>query len=384
MLRRAFLLAALGAAVLAAPAPAATDYLATGGSVFTSLRPTGIGLPQLGASGTVGAGDLPSALRTYHDGGQYDRDLADVAGAAQDYLDARLNGGDDGAASTSTPAPRPCAERRRRRRRSAPAARPARPAGRRRPTAAGTKCTTKYLRDQARQGQGRALPAQGHVPEAEDDRQALRRRQARDRPRHRRDLAVQLRRAGRVELLLDRHRDPRRGRDRHGDRPDARALQGRARPRRRGLLRHRPPVAHRRRDPEQPQVGRLQPGLGRPAVQAHRPGHRGLQVRRPRRDRGQGLRHPRSTSATRSPTSTAATPTARSSSPTPITSSRIDSHVAEEHNAAWPPVTSTKRSRSRTCSPRVTPTRSTSPACRTSSAPRSASTSSARTRSPRA
>src|SRR5690349_17699305 len=105
MLRRACLLAVLGTAALSASAPAATDYLATSGSVFTSLRPTGVGLPQLGASGTVGAGDLPAALRTYHDGGQYDRDLADVAGAAQDYLDARLNGASDAAASTSTPAP---------------------------------------------------------------------------------------------------------------------------------------------------------------------------------------------------------------------------------------------------------------------------------------
>ncbi|WP_051223826.1 HAD family acid phosphatase [Conexibacter woesei] len=150
MLRRAFLLGALGAAVLAAPAPAATDYLATGGSVFTSLRPTGIGLPQLGASGTVGAGDLPSALRTYHDGGQYDRDLADVAGAAQDYLDARLNGDADGAASTSTPAPAP-----------APSASGggaatgggSSPASSRQ-TAAGTRCTTRYVR--IKRAKGRA------------------------------------------------------------------------------------------------------------------------------------------------------------------------------------------------------------------------------------
>jgi hypothetical protein len=148
MLRRAFLLGALGAAVLAAPAPAATDYLATGGSVFTSLRPTGIGLPQLGASGTVGAGDLPSALRTYHDGGQYDRDLADVAGAAQDYLDARLDGDDDGAASTSTPAPGSSSSGGGSAGTQGGASGGTTGTGGRttRPAAAGTKCTTKYVR----------------------------------------------------------------------------------------------------------------------------------------------------------------------------------------------------------------------------------------------
>ena len=146
MLRRALLLAVLGTASLAASAPAATDYLATGGSVFTSLRPTGVGLPNVGATGTVGAGDLPSALRTYHDGGQYDKDLADVAGAAQDYLDARLNGDDDTTASSSAPAP------------GSPGgggsasggsgATTTTGAGGRttRPAAAGTKCTTKYVR----------------------------------------------------------------------------------------------------------------------------------------------------------------------------------------------------------------------------------------------
>jgi hypothetical protein len=151
MLRRASALAVLGAAACCAPAGAATDYLATGGSVLTSLRPTGVGLPSVGASGTLGAGDLPGALRTYHDGGQYDKDLADVAGAAQDYLDARLRGESDAGASTSTPAPSTT---------SGGGAgggsgssgsggsgtTPAGGTTTRRPDAAGTKCTTKYVR----------------------------------------------------------------------------------------------------------------------------------------------------------------------------------------------------------------------------------------------
>jgi hypothetical protein len=148
MLRRASLLAVFGTAALAASAPAATDYLATGGSVFTSLRPTGIGLPQIGASGTIGAGDLPSALRTYHDGGQYDRDLADVAGAAQDYLDARLNGDDDSSASTSTPSPSSPSSP------SSPTTGAGSSPTSRRQTAAGTRCITRYVR--IRRAKGKA------------------------------------------------------------------------------------------------------------------------------------------------------------------------------------------------------------------------------------
>jgi hypothetical protein len=92
---RSLLAALLLALVLAAVAVAAgvgdspTTYPATGGR-YVGVRPTGVGLPQIGSSGTVGAGELVKAVRDYHDSGRYDRDLAAVDGSAQSYLDARL------------------------------------------------------------------------------------------------------------------------------------------------------------------------------------------------------------------------------------------------------------------------------------------------------
>jgi hypothetical protein len=51
-----------------------------------SIRATGVGVPQIGEQGTVGIADLASALRTYHDGGQYESDLASVDGQAQSFM----------------------------------------------------------------------------------------------------------------------------------------------------------------------------------------------------------------------------------------------------------------------------------------------------------
>jgi hypothetical protein len=51
-----------------------------------SVRPTGVGLPLIGAHGTVGAADYVPDLRAYHDSGQYGRDLATVDGRAKKYL----------------------------------------------------------------------------------------------------------------------------------------------------------------------------------------------------------------------------------------------------------------------------------------------------------
>jgi putative acid phosphatase of HAD superfamily subfamily IIIB len=51
-----------------------------------SIRPTGVGVPQIGEQGTVGISDLASALRSYHDGGQYEADLATVDGQAGAFL----------------------------------------------------------------------------------------------------------------------------------------------------------------------------------------------------------------------------------------------------------------------------------------------------------
>jgi hypothetical protein len=93
---RPTLLACLAVLALAAGALAAgvgdspTEYPAKGGSYF-GVRATAVGLPQTGATGTVGAGELVKSLRDYHDSGRYDRDLAAVDAAARSYLDARLS-----------------------------------------------------------------------------------------------------------------------------------------------------------------------------------------------------------------------------------------------------------------------------------------------------
>ena len=83
------LVLAIGAVAIAA-GDGPTLYSAKGGS-YVSVRPTGVGLPQMGISGTVGAGELVKALRDYHDSGQYDKDLAAVDSTARAYLDYRLS-----------------------------------------------------------------------------------------------------------------------------------------------------------------------------------------------------------------------------------------------------------------------------------------------------
>jgi HAD superfamily, subfamily IIIB (Acid phosphatase) len=71
-----------GAVALAAQRGGAVPYRGASGSTFTSVRPTGVGLPQIGEPGTVGADDLTDALRRYHDSGAHERDLSPVDGAA--------------------------------------------------------------------------------------------------------------------------------------------------------------------------------------------------------------------------------------------------------------------------------------------------------------
>jgi predicted secreted acid phosphatase len=51
-----------------------------------SIRATGVGLPQIGEQGTVGASDLTSALRSYHDGGLYESDLSAVDTQARTFM----------------------------------------------------------------------------------------------------------------------------------------------------------------------------------------------------------------------------------------------------------------------------------------------------------
>jgi HAD superfamily, subfamily IIIB (Acid phosphatase) len=61
-----------------------------GAQTVYGLRPTAVGLPQVGESGTVGVNALTGPLRAYHDSGAYERDLAAVDGAARNYLAQRL------------------------------------------------------------------------------------------------------------------------------------------------------------------------------------------------------------------------------------------------------------------------------------------------------
>ena len=51
-----------------------------------SIRATGVGVPQIGEQGTVAISDLAGALRTYHDGGQYESDLSAVDTQAQSFM----------------------------------------------------------------------------------------------------------------------------------------------------------------------------------------------------------------------------------------------------------------------------------------------------------
>jgi HAD superfamily, subfamily IIIB (Acid phosphatase) len=56
------------------------------GTPIKGLRPTGVGLPLVGAHGTVGLGDYSEEVKEYHDSGQYGDDLAAVDQRARAYL----------------------------------------------------------------------------------------------------------------------------------------------------------------------------------------------------------------------------------------------------------------------------------------------------------
>ena len=51
-----------------------------------SIRATGVGLPQIGEAGTVGASDLAPSLHSYHDSGQYESDLSTVDAQARSFM----------------------------------------------------------------------------------------------------------------------------------------------------------------------------------------------------------------------------------------------------------------------------------------------------------
>jgi hypothetical protein len=81
---------ALGAAALATGAGLVQTSTTNGTPVF-SERPTGVGLPLVGASGTVGAGDYAAPLKDYHDSGRYRHDLQAVGNAARSYLKKQVS-----------------------------------------------------------------------------------------------------------------------------------------------------------------------------------------------------------------------------------------------------------------------------------------------------
>ena len=92
-----YLLAALAGAFLATAVAVAvageSDQVqptTLDGLTVESLRPTGVGLPRVGADGTTGAGDYATPLKTYHDSGAYQADLKSVAAEAKQFLQKRL------------------------------------------------------------------------------------------------------------------------------------------------------------------------------------------------------------------------------------------------------------------------------------------------------
>jgi hypothetical protein len=62
------------------------------GTPIVGLRPTGVGLPRVGAHGTIGAGDYAGVLGRYHDSGHYARDLEAVGARAERYFKRRARG----------------------------------------------------------------------------------------------------------------------------------------------------------------------------------------------------------------------------------------------------------------------------------------------------
>ena len=61
----------------------AARYITDGDTEVTSIKLTGGGLPDLGAESTYGVAELPSTIRTYHDSGLYDQEIATVDAKAK-------------------------------------------------------------------------------------------------------------------------------------------------------------------------------------------------------------------------------------------------------------------------------------------------------------
>jgi predicted secreted acid phosphatase len=86
---RALALIAFGAVMATAVAALADKPLSPSEpqpSPPVSVRPTGVGVPLIGAQGTVAISDLASSLRNYHDSGTYASDLSSVDSQAQAFM----------------------------------------------------------------------------------------------------------------------------------------------------------------------------------------------------------------------------------------------------------------------------------------------------------
>ena len=72
------------------PDPEVYETSVLDGVPIESIHPTGVGLPLVGAHGTVGAGDYADSLKAYHDSGDYTADLNKVDKAAKQFLKSKL------------------------------------------------------------------------------------------------------------------------------------------------------------------------------------------------------------------------------------------------------------------------------------------------------
>jgi hypothetical protein len=89
---RALMLLAIGFAIgaITVGGAVAARYITGGDTEVTSIKLTGGGLPDLGGTSTYGVAELPTAIRSYHDSGVYDQDIAAVDSKAKSSLTNQL------------------------------------------------------------------------------------------------------------------------------------------------------------------------------------------------------------------------------------------------------------------------------------------------------
>jgi predicted secreted acid phosphatase len=78
--------AVLSTAVFAVAAKPGPQPEARNPDPAVSVRETGVGLPRIGAEGTLGVAEFTTAIRAYHDSGAYERDLESVGAKAESFI----------------------------------------------------------------------------------------------------------------------------------------------------------------------------------------------------------------------------------------------------------------------------------------------------------